>query len=294
MPRPDPAGWTIPRAGLPGAMPVAIRPAAGAPALAAVVLLGLAAWAALVAQAWRAGGDAPFLSALCQPAAGAASPGLAAFLRDAAGTSALWALMSVAMMLPTAVPMLASYQEACRRSSRPLPSAAYVAAGYLAIWLGVSVLAAVVQTAGLRIAAGWTLPGPLGTLLAGGLVGAAGLYQFSPLKLRCLAFCRHDIPPADLTPSVLGTVRLGLRQGLGCLGCCGPMMALMLLAGVANLFWMAGFALLMTVEKLVEGLWATRLIGVMLFCAGFAVAASPVGLAPVLGAFRRLIAGGTP
>jgi predicted metal-binding membrane protein len=294
MTSPDTTGWVAPRSQDPAPLPFAPRRSLGVPTLAALALLSLAAWAALLAQAWRAGGDASFLAALCQPAAGVAAPGLAGFVSGWAATAGLWALMSVAMMLPTSLPMLASYRDAACVTSRPAASPAWLAAGYLAIWFAVSALAALLQVAFVRLAAGWSPPAGLAPILAGGLVGAAGLYQFSPLKLRCLAFCRHDVRREDLSGSARGTFVLGLRQGLGCLGCCGAVMALMLLAGVANLFWMAGFALLMTVEKLTVGLWAPRLIGAILLAAGFAVAVTPVGIVPLLAALARVIAGGSP
>ncbi|MFO1151977.1 MAG: DUF2182 domain-containing protein [Alsobacter sp.] len=256
---------------------------ASATALSALGLLILAAWAALLLQAWRTPGEDAFLVALCRPGLGAPSPGVAGFLADWGTTALLWVAMSLAMMLPTAVPMVLSYDAAAARTGGRAPSLLWVAAGYGLVWLVVSLLAALAQTAWVRLTAGAGLPPAVATILAGVAIGAAGLYQFSEWKLACLAFCRHDVPPGTASLSRNGVFAVGIGQGLRCLGCCGAVMGMMLVAGLMNLFWMAGFALLMTVEKLSTGVWAPRAIGVALVALGLAVAVGGVGLKPILG-----------
>lgn len=263
-------------------------------ALVALALLVMAAWAALLAQAWRAGGEEPFFAALCGPALAVAGGGWRAAVFDWATTSVLWSVMSIAMMLPTAVPMVLSYSVAASRQGAAAPSPLVVAVGYGAVWLAVSAAAALVQVLGARLVAGlfaglfadFAPPPQLTGVLAGAAIGAAGLYQFSEWKLACLAVCRHDVPAEAAARGAAGVFAEGVSQGLRCLGCCGAVMALMLLAGVMNLFWMAGFALMMTLEKLSTGLWAPRAIGVLLVTLGLAVAVGGVGLAPILGWLR--------
>jgi predicted metal-binding membrane protein len=252
-------------------------------ALTALGLLILAAWAALLLQAWRSGGDEPFLAALCRPGLASASPEVGGFLADWGSTALLWVVMSLAMMLPTAVPMVLSYDAAASKAGPRAPSPIFVAAGYGFVWLVVSTAAALAQTAWAHWASGLGLPPVLATILAGVAIGAAGLYQFSEWKLACLAFCRHEVPREAGSLGRAGVFAVGIGQGLRCLGCCGAVMAMMVVAGFMNLFWMAGFALLMTIEKLSTGLWAPRAIGVALVSLGLAVAAGGVGLKPILG-----------
>jgi predicted metal-binding membrane protein len=116
-------------------------------------------------------------------------------------------------------------------------------------------------------------------MIAGMVVGAAGLYQFSDFKLACLSFCRHPITGGESKDfhRVAAVFKLGLEQGRCCLGCCWAMMGLMLLAGAMNLFWMALFAIVMTAEKTTRGSWLPRAIGAGLIIAGFAIAASALG-----------------
>lgn len=265
------------------------REGTGLAALAALVLLALAAWAALLLQAVRAQGEeGTWIDVICRPALSTAGGGL---WTAWAATAGLWMLMSTAMMLPTAVPMLASYTDAADRRRRETgqgaPSLMLVAAGYLAIWLAVSAFAALVQVGAAQLGTGIVLPPRLGGILAGVAVGIAGLYQFSEWKLACLTFCRHDVPAEAAASGAAGALRAGLVQGLRCLGCCGAVMAMMLVAGFMNVFWMAGFALLMTAEKLSDGLVLPRAIGAGLVALGLVLAVQAVGPAAVLAWMAR-------
>lgn len=253
---------------------------------AAIGGLTLLAWAALLGEALRGGGSLDaFVGAICRPVA---LDGLGVW--SAAGSFALsaglWMAMAVAMMLPTAAPLALAYaQIAAERDAQGCesPSPTVLIAGYLSVWLLVALGAALLQTA---VAWGWPrlgVPPQAAGVLAGFAIGAAGLYQFSELKLRCLAFCRMPTAALDgrVTPRRADVFRLGLEQGRACLGCCGATMALMLLAGAMNLLWMSLLALLSTVEKLTSGTAAPRLIGVALVLAGMAVAIGAVGVEPV-------------
>ncbi|WP_210202532.1 DUF2182 domain-containing protein [Alsobacter soli] len=249
----------------------------------AVAVLTLAGWAALLAEAFRAGGGADaFLGAICRPVAlerGSSAWSLASAF---AASAALWIVMSVAMMLPTAAPMALAYADVAeRRAAQGLrsPSPLLLIGGYLGVWAVISVAAAALQSAA---GAFWPLlgvPERAAGVLAGFAIGGAGLYQFSDMKLRCLAFCRTPVSAfeAGLTERPSSALRLGVQQGVQCLGCCGATMALMLVAGTMNLLWMGVFALLNTVEKVTAGGLAPRIIGAGLILAGLGVAVSAVG-----------------
>jgi predicted metal-binding membrane protein len=254
-------------------------------AAAALAVLALAGWAALFAEALRAGAVTdPFLQALCRPLA--LERGLPV-LRDLVVAAALWCAMSLAMMLPTAVPMVMNYADVAeRRAAEGLPTASPVVliAGYAGVWIAVSILAALVQAAGAALLARWALPAPALAVLAGTAIGAAGLWQFSETKQACLAACRHPLPALEggAAGRVGPVLRLGVAQGVACLGCCGAMMAMMVAVGAMNLLWMALFALAMTIEKMTTGRGVPAVLGVALIVAGLAVAAGGVGIEAIL------------
>ncbi len=165
---------------------------------------------------------------------------MSALLSDAAVNAGFWMVMSVGMMLPTAVPMVLGFASIGIKGT-PSGSAGPVLliAGYLGVWLAVSIAAAVLQVGAGQLAARVPLPPAAGTILAGMLIGAAGLYQFSPWKMAFLGACRHPLPDLEAGIALaVPALRLGVGQGVRCLGCCGPMMAIMLVAGAMNVAWM--------------------------------------------------------
>ena len=168
--------------------------------------------------------------------------------------------MVLAMMLPSAAPMILTYAEiadtAARKGER-IVSPFVLAAGYIAVWLGFAVARGARATCSharrLARSAAWR---SASALFSGAIFIAAGLYQFSALKHACLTQCQQPFPFffAQLdrrTPR--GVFRLGLRQGLYCLGCCWAMMLLMFAVGVMNVIWMAALGVVMTVEKIAHG-----------------------------------------
>jgi predicted metal-binding membrane protein len=171
---------------------------------------------------------------------------------------AMWWTMMVAMMTPSAAPLLLLYGRVLRQHGTAPARPAYiapffVAAGYLAAWLGFSVAAASAQQ--LLTASGF-LSGMMlwskSAALSATVLAAAGIYQLSPLKHACLARCRA--PVEFLTrywrPGRLGALRLGLVHGAWCVGCCWVLMALLFVGGLMNLAWIAVLTLLVLVEKL--------------------------------------------
>ena len=138
-----------------------------------------------------------------------------------------------------------------RRAKRePVVSPLVLTAGYVAVWLGFALVAASLQFALAR--AGLLDGGSVGRLVGGTIFLGAGLYQFSALKQACLTLCQRPFPFffSNWTTERSGVFRLGLRQGLLCLGCCWAMMLLMFAVGAMNVVWMAALGVLMTIEKL--------------------------------------------
>jgi predicted metal-binding membrane protein len=180
----------------------------------------------------------------------------------------MWWLMMVAMMLPSAAPAILLYAKVReqRHASGAIVRPWVFAAGYLAIWLAFSVIAAAAQL----LAAGEAMKLADGGLVSGLLI-AAGLYQLSPLKRACLRQCRA---PAQFLsrhwqPGAVGALRLGLLHGAYCVGCCWMLMALLFVGGVMNFAWIAGLTLIVGLEKLVPGgEWVGRAAGLGLIAWG--------------------------
>lgn len=165
----------------------------------------------------------------------------------------MWAFMMVAMMLPSAAPMILLFARFSRQLKHGTANTVGFALSYLIIWGLFSVLAAVSQAALVSIAAA-----SAGTLklvdarLAGLLLILVGAYQLSPLKAACLDQCRSPLAflMQGWRPGWKGAVRLGARHGLYCLGCCWALMLLLFVAGVMNLAWIAALTLIVIAEKL--------------------------------------------
>ena len=194
-------------------------------------------------------------------------------LLDIALTFAMWAIMMVGMMLPSAAPTIALFAslDRRRRSGGDASTFAAFAAGYLAVWAGFSLFATLAQL-GLDRAFFLTMAQSLASpLIAGGLVLAAGLYQLTPLKRACLSHCRSPVGflVAHWRRGQWGAFRLGARHGAWCLGCCAFLMLLLFVGGIMNLVWVAALALVVMAEKLVpHGDRLAQAAGVLLLAAG--------------------------
>lgn len=164
-----------------------------------------------------------------------------------------WILMTIAMMLPTSIPMLVVFHSICRaRANRPI-LIALVVFGYLAAWLAFGV-AAYASAIGIgRAANNLTWIQSRSWMLTASMLLLAGLYQFSPLKYRCLDKCRS--PFSFIAGHWHGgrehaeAFLLGVSHGIFCVGCCWALMLLMIPIGAGNLGWMLMLAVVMAVEK---------------------------------------------
>ncbi|QFT29335.1 hypothetical protein FIV00_02440 [Labrenzia sp. THAF82] len=237
----------------------------------------LVAWSVLFAMQaavdpalkWQ-GSAAQFLLSLCSQSAADAGLGSAVVM---------WSLMALAMMAPTAFPALRTYSDLTHTDAAGTWSFAALGGGYLAIWLGFSALAAVIQV--WLASAG--LLNPLGQVTSvfvnGGLLILAGVYQFSPLKEACLKACQSPLTffMSHWKPGVSGALQLGLRLGAVCLGCCWALMLLAFVAGTMNLAFMGLAMVLMTLEKLPQfGSRISAPLGVFLIVAGLTVVLLPL------------------
>jgi len=170
---------------------------------------------------------------------------------------AMWLVMAVAMMLPTAAPAILAYADIARGPAAAATGVSLTsfAGGYLAAWWLFGVVATAAQwllavTAQHTPAFSASSPVLGGTLLVG-----AGLYQFSSLKQACLTQCRSPMMffIAHWRDGTAGAFNLGLRHGMHCVGCCWALMALMLFAGMMSLAWTVALTALMLAEKVLPG-----------------------------------------
>jgi predicted metal-binding membrane protein len=175
----------------------------------------------------------------------------------------MWALMMAAMMLPSAVPAILLY-------GRARGSCAGFAAGYLLAWFGFSALATVLQWRLLESALVTPMMASASARLSAGLLMAAGLFQFTPLKRACLAHCRSPLGAVlGGHAGRSGALGEGLRNGLYCVGCCFALMGLLFVMGVMSLLWVFLIAAYVAVEKLTpRSVWVPRAAGIVLYLWG--------------------------
>jgi predicted metal-binding membrane protein len=195
-------------------------------------------------------------------------------LMDFVSMFLMWAVMMVAMMVPTAAPMILIFANVNRKrqeQERPYVPTAVFLSGYLLVWTGFSVLATLAQW-GLHEAA---LLSPMmvstSPILGGILLLAAGIFQWTPLKYACLKHCRSPLSflMTDWREGYRGALIMGLKHGSYCTGCCWFLMALLFVAGVMNLLWVATITAFVLVEKAVpRGDLVGRIAGVALCIAG--------------------------
>jgi len=191
--------------------------------------------------------------------------------------AAMWQGMMVAMMLPSALPMLLLYRRAAtfrRDSSQEGASAGFattmMGTGYFAVWLLFGILA---YASGMTLgwaAMRWTAVSRVVPLASGAALVAAGIYQWTPWKNACLRHCRDPLSlVADhLDGGWARGLKLGFHHGAFCVGCCWALMVIQLVLGVMNVPVMVGVAVVIALEKLVP--WGNQV-------------AKGAGLAAVLG-----------
>jgi predicted metal-binding membrane protein len=228
--------------------------------IAALALLSAAAWVYVTWEAqtmncvrWMAGGKLWNL------------PGFLIML-------GMWTVMMVAMMVPSAAPMVMTFAEVNRRRRQheaPYVPTAVFLAGYLIVWSGFSVGATTLQfwLQSVRLLSMDLVS--TSTVFAASLLIAAGVFQWTPLKQRCLTHCAGPLSflMTSWRDGRAGALRMGLQHGLYCLGCCWAVMVLLFAAGVMNLVWVAGLAVFVLAEKQLPKL-ISRAGGVAMGAAG--------------------------
>jgi predicted metal-binding membrane protein len=186
----------------------------------------------------------------------------------------MWWVMMVAMMLPGASPMLLIFARISRREQaggRPYVPVGIFAAGYLCVWAAFSIGAVLVQWGLERLGLLSAMMATTSLWLGAAILIAAGLWQFTPIKHTCLQQCRSPVAylSGHWRDGGSGAFRMGLEHGTYCVGCCWFLMALLFFGGVMNLYWIAGIAAYVLLEKLLPmGHWLGHVTGLALTGAG--------------------------
>ena len=266
-------------------------PTTDAPRIARALRLPdqLAIWGglgALSALAWlylwrmpASGGAMDGMPGMAGMAGMAAMPGMSMASPWSPGqlwlTFLMWAVMMVAMMLPSAAPMVAMYARVAEgRGTSPRVRVWLFAGGYVAAWTAFSAVATVLQAA-LEHAAILTGAMRVAPLMGGVILALAGAYQLSPLKRGCLRHCQSPVGflMSHWRDGRIGAIAMGLRHGAFCVGCCWMLMALLFVAGVMNLLWVAVLTGFVLIER------ATRWGETLATVSGFALIAAGLALA---------------
>jgi predicted metal-binding membrane protein len=185
-------------------------------------------------------------------------PGMALPAPTAFTLIAMWWTMMIAMMAPSAAPLILLYGRVLRYTTAHAGSltSSYLLllAGYFLAWLALSLVAAGLQS----LLQQTQLISPMmfwskSAWLSAALLVGAGVYQLSPLKRACLSHCRGPVSFLTRRPRTgrLGALLLGLEHGAWCIGCCWMLMALLFVGGVMNVVWIALLGLLVLAEKVV-------------------------------------------
>jgi len=194
----------------------------------------------------------------------------------------MWAVMMVAMMMPSATPMILTFSRINRSRHEqrdPFVTTGVFLGGYLAVWTAFSALATIAQWALHRAALLSPMMVSNNPLLGGILLVSAGVFQFTPYKYACLKHCRSPIGffMTEWREGTRGAFFMGIHHGIYCVGCCWLLMALLFVAGVMNLLWVATIAAYVLVEKIAPaGYRVSQAIGMCMILAGSWMIAGPL------------------
>ena len=169
----------------------------------------------------------------------------------------MWWVMMIAMMLPSVASIILLYSTLIRRSNpsqNPSVLAGTFFGGYLAAWAFFSLLATLLQSVlELRGFVSPMMMSLTSQIIGAGVLIAAGLYQFTPVKESCLQHCQNPLKflTEKRRPGYRGAFLMGVEHGAFCLGCCWFLMALLFVGGIMNLYWIIGLTLYVLLEKLI-------------------------------------------
>jgi predicted metal-binding membrane protein len=167
---------------------------------------------------------------------------------------AMWSTMMIGMMTPSIAPGILMYARLEFTQNEPLAPTGWFVGGYLLAWLGFAFIATITQAALLEAGAMTPTLRSSSGLLSGTVFILAGGYQLSMLKNTCLTICRSPTSfihaQGGYTSGISSALKLGLKHGVYCVGCCWSLMALLFVVGVMDLVWMAVLSIWVLLEKI--------------------------------------------
>jgi len=186
----------------------------------------------------------------------------------------MWFVMMIAMMTPAVAPLILIFLMVNRQrkqQSRPYVNTAYLMTGYFLVWAAFSFAATSLQWLLQQISLMNPEMKTTNKILGSVILIAAGIFQFTPLKHTCLQNCRSPFQfvQRHWREGKRGALRMGIQNGIYCLGCCWMLMALLFVAGIMNLMWIALIALFVLVEKISFRVkWIPYVAGLLLIVYG--------------------------
>ena len=249
--------------------PTSLRPFSNAGTVvagSAVVAVSIAAWFVMVRDA----------SSMSMPENGA---GLS--VTAAVAFTARWGVMMVAMMLPSAAPMVLLYRTVSRRlaaeGDRVLPFAAFGSV-YLLLWMAIGVPVYVANVAIIGMSLRWPAIEAATPYTIGGVLIVAGIYQLTGAKRACLRHCESPLGflMRRFKSGYLQTTRLAVEHAGYCIGCCWGLMMILVVAGAMSMAWVVVITVVVFAEKVLPPRWKVwRLAGVSLILLGTVVMRNP-------------------
>ena len=187
---------------------------------------------------------------------------------------AMWTIMMVGMMVPSAAPMILIYAAVARKAQHqgtPIAPAGAFTAGYIFMWTVFSLCATLAQWLLDKAALLSPMMVANSPKFGAALLMAAGVYQWLPVKDNCLRHCRspfHFIS-SHWRPGNAGAFRMGIKHGAFCIGCCWILMLLLFVGGVMNILWIAAITIFVLLEKVMPlGNQGGKISGILMFITG--------------------------
>jgi len=244
----------------------------------AVLVLTALAWTYVLwtAASMSAAASASSMPGMNMPGMNVAPAGSVWSIAGFALTLAMWVVMMIGMMTPSAAPMILLYARVGRQARAdgwPFAPTFWFAGGYLLAWSGFAVAASLAQLALAHLMLITPMLAAANNRFAGFVLVAAGIYQWTPLKHSCLSQCQTPLRflqrHGGFQRDPGGSLKLGLKHGLACIGCCWALMMLLFVGGVMNLLWIAALSILVLLEKLLFlGRFMPPFVGLVLVAVG--------------------------
>ena len=189
----------------------------------------------------------------------------------------MWLVMMIAMMTPSVAPLILLFTKVNRQrreQQNPFVNTSYLFIGYFVVWGGFSLIATLLQWLLQQVS--WLNPDMIITnKIAGSIIlVAAGVFQFTPLKQTCLSFCKSPLEFIfkHWKEGKKGAIKMGIKNGVYCVGCCWVLMVLLFVSGVMNILWVALISLFVLIEKVsAKSKWVSFAAGSLLIIYGLLV-----------------------